>query len=77
MYKASYNDENIIDWMNLNKVSAEKFAKHNNEKFNYPLGVQIVIDKEILEREVFLSNIRKYYSNLFHILFYQLREQSK
>lgn len=64
MFKDSYTDADITKWFKINRTSAEKFIKFNHTHGNYSVGVQIVLDKEILERDIFINNIKKYYSDL-------------
>ena len=59
MLKSSYSDDEIGEWMNLNSLCARKFISLNNGKYN--TGIQIVIDKRILENEGIIDRIQECY----------------
>lgn len=60
--KSSYGDYQIQKWMSLNRNAAEKFSAINDSL--YSLGVQIVLEKEMLENEVFLNSIKSTYEGI-------------
>lgn len=60
--KSLYSDSVILDWMSLNRIAAEKFASINASA--YPIGVQIVLEKEILEKNVFIDSIKSTYGEI-------------
>ena len=62
MLKSSFSNETIRLWMELNKLAAEKFVVKNNSA--YPVGVQLVIEKEILERSSFFEELERIYSGI-------------
>lgn len=62
MIKSSYSDSDINSWMSLNRLSAEKFIVKNDNI--YPVGVQLVLEKDVLERQTFLNSIKQFYSGI-------------
>lgn len=62
MIKRTYSDESINEWLNLNKQCAHKFLEINNNK--YHTGVQIVMDRGILENKDLITKIAEAYSNM-------------
>ena len=62
MIKSSYDNTVISSWMKLNRIAAEKFIEKNEEK--HPVGIQIVIDQEILERQGFINEVTQTYSGI-------------
>lgn len=62
MIKSYFSEGMISSWMELNKLSAEKFVEKNNGV--YPVGVQLVIEKDVLERPFFLKEIELTYSGI-------------
>ncbi len=59
MIKSSYSEIEIDNWMKLNSLCAEKFISLNRGK--YKVGIQIVIDKRILESSSILDKIKDCY----------------
>ncbi len=62
MIKSSYSDLDINSWMRLNRLSAEKFIVKNDNI--YPVGIQIVLEKDVLERPTFFNSIKQFYSGI-------------
>ncbi len=62
MIKSSYTDFEINDWITLNAKFAKKFIQKNNG--NYPVGVQIVLDKQILVKKGFVKQLCKAYQGI-------------
>ena len=62
MLKSTYSNDDIHKWLQLNKISTQKFECINKHK--YPLGVQLVLDKSVLENEYFLKEVREAYLDL-------------
>ncbi len=62
MIKSSYDNIAISSWMRLNRIAAKKFEEKNEGK--HPIGIQIVIDQEILERQGFINEVTQAYSDI-------------
>ena len=62
MLKSDYDDSTIQAWLEINRISAEKFVATNDG--SYPVGIQLVIDKAILEREGIIDLISKTYEGI-------------
>ncbi len=62
MIKSSYTKDEIDGWISLNVESAQKFLEKNNNA--YPMGVQIVIDKEVLLRPNFVDSLCRAYKDV-------------
>ena len=62
MLKSSYDKSTVSEWMNLNRIAAEEFIELNNGL--YPVGIQIVADKEVLEKDAFIDEVMKTYDGL-------------
>lgn len=63
MIKSSYSEQEINDWMDLNALCAQKFISLNSTDGKYDTGIQIVIDKRILDNNNFANIIKEYYKN--------------
>lgn len=61
MLKSSYSEKEIDAWMALNALCAQKLLLLNKEK--YKTGIQIVIDKRILDNNTFANKIKECYKN--------------
>ncbi len=59
MLKSSYSEEEIDKWLELNCVCAEKTIEKNRDK--YFIGIQIVLDKGVLEQQKIVEKIKQYY----------------
>ena len=55
MIKSSYTETEIDEWLSLNAKIAKKFIQKNNN--NYPVGIQIVLDKQVLVKEGLVKKI--------------------
>lgn len=55
MVKSSYTEAEIDGWLSLNAEIAKKFIQKNNN--NYPVGIQIVLDKQVLVKEGLVKKI--------------------
>lgn len=55
MIKSDYTDAEIDEWISLNVEIAKRFILKNNN--TYPVGVQIVLDKQILVKEGLVKKI--------------------
>ena len=62
MIKSSYTDIEINDWITLNAEVAKKFVQKNND--SYSVGVQIVLDKQILVKEGLVEQLCKAYQGI-------------
>lgn len=62
MLKYNYDDSTLLSWMKLNRISAEKFSATNNGL--YPVGIQLVIDKAVLEKEDIIDIISTTYNGI-------------
>lgn len=60
--KSTYSDSLIQEWMDLNRIAAEKFAAINGSM--YSMGVQIVLEKELLENDSFINSIKTTYTGI-------------
>ncbi len=63
MIKSSYSEKEINDWMELNALCTERFISFNAHKEKYKTGIQIVIDKRILDKNTFANKIKEYYKD--------------
>ena len=63
MIKSSYSEKEINDWMDLNALCAQRFISLNSINGKYDTGIQIVIDKRILDNKTFANKIKEYYKN--------------
>lgn len=63
MIKSSYSEKEINDWMDLNALCAQRFISLNSINGKYDTGIQIVIDKRILDNNTFANKIKEYYKN--------------
>ncbi len=62
MLKSTYDSSTIQSWLNVNRVSAEKFVEFNSN--SYPVAIQLVIDKGILEWEGLINQIYNTYTGI-------------
>ena len=62
MLKSSYDDSTIESWMELNRYAAEQFIQKNNK--HYQVGLQLVLDRDVLERESLIEKVVQAYSGL-------------
>ena len=53
MIKSSYSEKEINDWMELNTLCTQRFISFNANKEKHKTGIQIVIDKRILDKNAF------------------------
>lgn len=60
--KSSYSAPLVQEWMKLNRIVAEKFESINNSA--YSMGVQIVLEKEMLENDGFIDSIKPTYAGI-------------
>lgn len=63
MIKSSYSEKEISDWMELNALCTQRFISYNANKGKYKTGIQIVIDKRILDKNTFANKIKEYYKD--------------
>lgn len=62
MFKDSYTNEIINDWIILNRSLAKKFVIRNNSK--YPTAIQLVMEKKALENYDVSAIVKQAYSGL-------------
>ena len=63
MIKSSYSEKEINDWMELNTLCTQRFISFNANKEKHKTGIQIVIDKRILDKNAFANKIKEYYKD--------------
>lgn len=61
MLKSSYSEKEIDEWMNLNSLCAKMLISRNKRK--YKTGIQIVLDKRVLENVDTATKIKDCYIN--------------